>query len=213
MEGVNDRVVFLPPPYGGQSGSAIFNADGTQIVALLNLREIENGKSVRGQAVNIKEIYDAIYGVLESSIEPVSYWTRQRGWPYAKQDSQCGPRGCPGGGRESEPAPIEEDEGGDLIPDVPFALPVPVPIVGPDPVPPISEVLGAVAELPLPLPEVVTEPTDLEGAAPCAGPACCEEVATEPERPFSDILFKIAIGLMLGWIVFLVVTRSTRRNK
>jgi hypothetical protein len=86
IEGKRDRVVFLPPPFGGQSGSAIFNEGGTEIVALLNLQELDGrGKPIRGMAVNIREIHDAIYG--EVKVKEVRWGRAPRG--------QCGPRGCP----------------------------------------------------------------------------------------------------------------------
>lgn len=51
-----DTVEFLPPPAGGRSGSAIFDADGTMIVGLLYARE-EDGADVYGLACTLESLY------------------------------------------------------------------------------------------------------------------------------------------------------------
>ena len=53
-------VAFDPPPANGRSGSAIFDADGRQIVALLHARREEDRSY--GLAVNLEVIHRAIYG-------------------------------------------------------------------------------------------------------------------------------------------------------
>jgi hypothetical protein len=77
-------------------------------VALLNLQELDSqGKSIRGMAVNIQEIYDAIYG------------------KEVVKEVQCGPRSCPPKDtvpRKGKPAPSQGT--GNLRPEVPFVLPV-----------------------------------------------------------------------------------------
>ena len=144
---LDGRIAFQPGPFGGQSGSAIFDADGTQIVALLNLQELNSrDEIIRGYAVSLENIYAAIYG--EAVEKDVNYWKRQRSWPFTPKPSQCGPKGCPRpekyGGKKGVPVPRMDS--GDLRPDVPFVLPeIIVPEVE---VAPLSD--GALGVEPLP---------------------------------------------------------------
>lgn len=62
-----DALNFVPPPMGGRSGSAIFDADGTKIVGLLAW-----GGGGEGTAQTIGEIYRAMRG------EPAKLYTSQQ---------------------------------------------------------------------------------------------------------------------------------------
>lgn len=74
----NGDLHFVPPPENGRSGSAIFDAAGTQIVGLLRAR---TGDDAAGVACTVQ----ALYANLSQ--------------PAAYQDVQCSPDGscCPGG--------------------------------------------------------------------------------------------------------------------
>ena len=68
-----DRLLFLPPPAGGRSGSAVFDAEGEQIVGLLFARA---GGNSHGLACSVRAI-----------------------WPHLFETStQCPPSGCPPSG-------------------------------------------------------------------------------------------------------------------
>ena len=111
----NDRVAFQPGPYGGQSGSALFSASGSEIVALLNLQErsSKNGPIIRGYAVTLENIYIAVYG-------KEGYYTKTQ---WRKKPNQCGPKGCPDQGND-ERDPLSQGLG-DLLPDDPIPLMLP----------------------------------------------------------------------------------------
>lgn len=65
---------FLPTPANGRSGSAIFDADGRQIVGLLRARTVNDSEGI---ACNLESLYAGL------------------GRAVAEQSAQCGPRGCP----------------------------------------------------------------------------------------------------------------------
>jgi hypothetical protein len=191
---LDGRIKFQPGPYGGQSGSALFDADGTQIVALLNLQETrgKDGPIIAGYAVNLENVYAAIYGEVEEEEEEVNYWRRQRSWPYTP--AQCGPKGCPRpekyGGKKGVPVP--KTSLGDLRPEVPFVLPEIVPEVEPE-----------VELLPGELPGGVLVPEDL-----------ADVIKAEP-KGFDVIAYaKAMIVLSIAYLaIFFVVFWIFRRKR
>jgi hypothetical protein len=207
----NGRVEFMPPPVGGQSGSAIFSADGREIVALLNLQALSpSGRPIYGMAVNVQEIYNAIYGVEALEVDPleplgegpVNYWKRQRGWPYSKQPSQCGPRGCPSDKPKDTPAPDPDPEP-EPEPSivVPFVLPVlpeiiPEAIVGPDPVPPLP------AEVPN---DVQIEITPEDPPADAELEVVWVENVWAPGFFIMQLMYGFCIGILLILVVCVLV--------
>ena len=72
---------FLPTPANGRSGSAIFDAQGEHIVALLRAR---TGNDSEGIAVPVSAIYQVFDVAASSTAAPAL--------------AQCGPEGCPSGG-------------------------------------------------------------------------------------------------------------------
>jgi hypothetical protein len=177
FEGEKDRVVFLPPPFGGQSGSAIFNEGGTEIVALLNLQALNSrNESIYGLAVNIREIHDAIYGELS---------TEETRWGQRPAPSQCGPRGCP------VPEVVPED----ILPDVPFVLPVIPKVVVPE------VAIPNVEDYPVP------EGLDVPEHTRCAVPGCGRDCPPEPTASRDWNLY-LTFWLVLVGVVFLAVLMS-----
>ena len=141
------RVAFNPAPALGRSGSAIYDTEGKHIVALLFAQELSGpgGEPINGLAIDIENIYAAIYGKMVRTKYTVL--DREIFWPSAKQ-SQCGPQGCPtpqnqgGGGWRGEQGGIggygyilpyrkrqqerdrqQDKKIGDLYPTKPFTPP------------------------------------------------------------------------------------------
>lgn len=139
------RVAFNPTPALGRSGSAIYDSAGEHIVALLNLQrwdkpKDQGGKPIWGIAVDIENIYAAIYGSGVKTSYNVT--DRERFWPPQKQAQECGPQGCPtpqwrgspqsGRGyilpyrQKQQQIDRRQDKGiGDLYPTKPFKVPDP----------------------------------------------------------------------------------------
>ena len=182
----NGRVAFQPGPYGGQSGSALFNATGSEIVALLNLQErnSRDGPIIRGYAVTLENIYIAVYG--EVVEKDTNYWKRQRSWPYAKvpAPAQCGPKGCP------RPEKYGGDEGVP-VPDLPLVLPEIVPEI----VLPEIVVIPELSELP----EVEALPDGTLGVEPPI-----QDRATSRQCPLVDLAMACVYGAATGLLVLLV---------
>jgi hypothetical protein len=131
-DGIGGMIAFSPTPALGRSGSAIFDADGKMIVALLRAQAIDGRKEpVYGLAVNIREIWAALYGAEYST--GIHVEDREVFWPPAVQ-VQCGPDGCPpsqgSGGyvlpyrqRQEQINRRQDKQIGDLYPGKPFKAP------------------------------------------------------------------------------------------
>lgn len=215
-----NRVVFQPAPVGGQSGSAIFNADGSKIVALLNLMELDSrGRSTRGLAVNLQEIYNAIYGV-EADEEECRYNQRARtGSFFGRSQSPCGPRECPTP-QQDEPAPGPTLGG--LLPDALLVLPEIVLEATEEIVPDVlaAPELEVLPNGPPPLPGVsdLEAPSDLELAWVGGSSEVTAEITPDElsgwekfRKVFVLFFFGIAIGMIVLWLVCAIVV--LRRKK
>lgn len=101
LQETGDDVRFTPTPADGRSGSAIFNEDGTQIVALLNARAVD---SSHGIAVSLGCLYRNLStkAAYEDIEERLTQWGGQQGG--------CDGNGsCPGG--QCLPAPQSPSSG------------------------------------------------------------------------------------------------------
>lgn len=70
-----DELKFWPPPQNGRSGSAIFDAEGNQIIGLLHARTMDDSEGI---AVGLERLYEKLTVA-------------------CGQLTQCGPNGCPPG--------------------------------------------------------------------------------------------------------------------
>mgnify|MGYP000872166768 FL=1 len=75
---------FTPPPAQGRSGSALFDAEGKQIVGLVRARTLDDQVGI---ACSLQVLYE------------------QLGRATAGRQVQCGPNGCLPPGRSTQPAP------------------------------------------------------------------------------------------------------------
>ena len=84
----DDSLRFVPVPANGRSGSAMFDAEGRQIVGIVRAR---TGDNTEGLANTVQMIYAAMQGADRSSesrsaVGPDAAWFAQ--------PTQCGPGGC-----------------------------------------------------------------------------------------------------------------------
>ena len=121
-----DRLLFVPPPAGGRSGSAVFDGDGKQIVGLLFARA---GDESHGMACSVRAI-----------------------WPHLFQTStQCPASGCPpsgwGGGLLPRRKPEAPGSGATPYSTLPPVAPPTCPKVDPVDLGPLERKLERIADL------------------------------------------------------------------
>ncbi|GAI86546.1 unnamed protein product, partial [marine sediment metagenome] len=143
-------MTFSPAPVSGRSGSAIFDAEGDEIVGILTKRRWTGGMPVHGLAESTTAI-DGFFGTSRASaVEATEEATEEAWWWPGKLmirgrrgggcgPGGCGPDGCPGqdgmpGGGIGDIAPSPDWEGPGLPDD---EIEVPDPTF--DPVPPVVD--------------------------------------------------------------------------